>query len=448
MGTSWAHRKIVGISWAHRGHISQSKNILFMSTFLSIVIDKRRSKKIKSRKPLYPVRLRVFDSVLKKDKRYPLNIDLSEEDYNKICYPKENERLPSNLKEIKITLNKYESDAERVLRELEVFTFESFERKYFRDKNRVQNIIDHYNEKISRLKSAGKIGTADSYTCSLNSIKKFVESRSKKIEALRFVEINKEWLENYELFMLKEGKSKTTIGIYLRPLSHLFNSAIELKDISRDYYPFGKNKYVIPKGGSIKKALNQSQLSALFHSEPQIPQQEKAKDFWFLSYALNGMNIHDIAILKFKNLHSDRIEFIREKTKDTNRGSRMITTFLNDYSNQIIKKYQRKNGMEEDYVFNVLEKEMTPEQIKTSVKNFTRFINQHIKILAEQNNLPGEISTYWARHTFATMSVNKGASLEFMREALGHTDLKTTQTYFAGFTDETKKQFANSLFDF
>jgi integrase/recombinase XerD len=140
-----------------------------------------------------------------------------------------------------------------VLRELETFTFDNFERKYFRDRNTVQNIITHYNEKISRLKSAGKIGTADSYSCSLNSLKKFVESRAKKIEALRFVEINKEWLENYELYMLKEGKSKTTIGIYLRPLSHLFNSAIELKDISRDYYPFGKNKYVIPKGGERKK---------------------------------------------------------------------------------------------------------------------------------------------------------------------------------------------------
>jgi integrase/recombinase XerD len=46
------------------------------------------------------------------------------------------------------------------------------------------------------------------------------------------------------------------------------------------------------------------------------------------------------------------------------------------------------------------------------------------------------------------MSVNKGASLEFMSEALGHSDLKTTQTYFAGFTNETKKQFADSLFDF
>jgi len=419
-----------------------------MSTHFSIVIDKRRSKKNKGRKPTFPIRLRVYDSVLKKDKRYKLNIDLTEDDYKRIYYPNGNERISRALKETKIKLNKYEHDAEEALRELEVFTFDSFERKYFRNRNTVQNVVNHYNEKISLLKVAGKIGTADSYSCSLKSIKKYVESQSKKIEALRFVEINKEWLENYESYMIKEGKSKTTVGIYLRPLSHLFNAAIELKDISRDYYPFGKNKYVIPKGGSIKKALNQSQLAILFHAEPQIPQQERAKDFWFLSYALNGMNIHDIAILKFKNLHKDRIEFIREKTKDTSRESTTITTFLNDYSREIIKKYRRKKGKEDDYVFDILEKVMTPTQIKSKVKIFTRFINQHIKVLAEKNDLPCEISSYWARHTFATMSVNKGASLEFMREALGHSDLKTTQTYFAGFTNETKKQFADSLFDF
>ena len=419
-----------------------------MSTQYSIVIDKRRSKKNKSGMPQFPVKLRVYNSVLKKDKRYGLDVDLTEDTYNKLFYPKENERLSRTLKEIKIKLNKYENNAEDVIKGLEAFTFDVFERKYFRDRNAAKNVVLHYHDKINRLTNAGKIGTADSYKSSLKSIDKFLQSNSKKIEALRFAEINKEWLENYELFMLKNGKSKTTIGIYLRPLSHLFNSAIELKDISEDYYPFGKNKYVIPKGGSTKKALDQSQLSTLFYSEPQIPQQEKAKEFWFLSYALNGMNIHDMAVLKFKNLHSDRIEFIREKTKDTNRGNKTITTFLNDFSNHVIKKYKRNSSKADDYVFEIIEKGMTPEQIKSKVKIFTRFINQHIKILAKKNNVPGEISTYWARHTFATLSVNKGASLEFMREALGHSDLRTTQTYFAGFTDETKKQFANSLFDF
>ncbi len=160
------------------------------------------------------------------------------------------------------------------------------------------------------------------------------------------------------------------------------------------------------------------------------------------------MNIQDIAVLKFKNLKGDRIEYIRTKTKDTNRKLKQITTFLNDYSISIIDKYKRKYGQENDYVFQILESGLVPEQEKARVKGFTRFINQHIKIIATNNSLPVDISTYWARHSFATLLVNKGASLEFMSEALGHSDLITTQIYFAGFTDDTKKDFAKGLLDF
>ncbi len=255
-------------------------------------------------------------------------------------------------------------------------------------------------------------------------------------------------MQGYEHFMLSNGKSKTTIGIYLRPVSHLFNNAIEQKDISQEYYPFGKNKYVIPKGGGVKKALSRDQLKILFDSKPKTPQQEKAKDFWFLSYALHGMNIQDIANLTFSNLKNDRIEFIRAKTKDRTNGSKQITTFLNDVSREIITKYQNKDNSPANYVFSIIDEGMNPSEIKSKVKLFTRFINQHLKKLAKANELPEDISTYWARHTFATNSVNQGASLEFMREALGHTDLKTTQSYFAGFTDETKKDFAQTLFNF
>ena len=121
--------------------------------------------------------------MLKKDKRYRLDVDLTEDSYNKLFYPKENERLSRTLKEIKIKLNKYENNAEDVVKDLESFTFDVFERKYFRDRNAAKNAVLHYHDKINRLTNAGKIGTADSYKSSLKSIDKFLQSNSKKIEA-------------------------------------------------------------------------------------------------------------------------------------------------------------------------------------------------------------------------------------------------------------------------
>ena len=75
-------------------------------------------------------------------------------------------------------------------------------------------------------------------------------------------------------------------------------------------------------------------------------------------------------------------------------------------------------------------------------------MNQHLKKLAKDNNLPEEISTYWARHSFATNSIRKGASMEFISEALNHSDMNVTKNYFAGFEDKTKKEFADKLMDF
>jgi len=68
--------------------------------------------------------------------------------------------------------------------------------------------------------------------------------------------------------------------------------------------------------------------------------------------------------------------------------------------------------------------------------------------LAVANKLPSDISFYYARHSFATNSLRKGASMEFISEALNHSDLSVTKNYFAGFEDEAKKEFANSIMNF
>ena len=94
-------------------------------------------------------------------------------------------------------------------------------------------------------------------------------------------------------------KSKTTVGIYLRPLRAIFNKAIEEGDIVADIYPF--KKYQIPTGQNIKKALDKSELKKLFTTqvEPGSPK-EKARDFWFFSYQCNGTMFHFSSRITFR----------------------------------------------------------------------------------------------------------------------------------------------------
>ena len=109
-------------------------------------------------------------------------------------------------------------------------------------------------------------------------------------------------------------------------------------------------------------------------------------------------------------------------------------------------KYRNKGSGK--YLFKIINEDMNDQERHYAIKGFTRFVNQHLKKLAKAEDLTEEISTYWARHTFSTLAVRNGASLEFISEALNHHDLKTTQGYMAGFDDQVKKDFSNKLMDF
>ena len=75
-----------------------------------------------------------------------------------------------------------------------------------------------------------------------------------------FNDITVDWLKDYQNFMLAKGKSYTTIAIYTRTLRVVFNLAIEDNDITNDIYPFGKNKFKIPRTKKVKKARENSQV--------------------------------------------------------------------------------------------------------------------------------------------------------------------------------------------
>jgi site-specific recombinase XerD len=281
----------------------------------------------------------------------------------------------------------------------------------------------------------------------------FVDRENKKgskskIDDLTFENITKDWLKKYEKFMLDNGKSFTTISIYTRTLKAVFNNAIYLKDLHKDVYPFGnkKGKYKILKTKKVKKALKSLQLKTLFNADTMTKEEAKAKAFWFFSYACNGMNIKDIALLKYSDINGDKFEYYRAKTFDKSTEKNTITIFLTDFTNGIIKEYG--NSDQSGFVFDILKNEDDSITQYKKIKNFTRYINDHIKRIALRNDLPSDLSTYWARHSFATNSMRKGASMEFISEALNHSDLSVTKNYFAGFEDDAKKEFAKGLLDF
>jgi len=356
--------------------------------------------------------------------------------------------------------------SEAVIAKMPVFNFGKFQKEVFKTTTKDNEITLLFDLTIEKLKKNYQYGSASSYELCLKSLVKFVgreidsegllSDEKLKIEheklfsKIRFIDINPEWLQDYETYMLEDlQRSRTTVGIYLRALRAIFNNAIQQGEIDDTIYPFGKNKYQIPSAKNIKKALDASELKILLNAEAKTPEQQKARDFWFFSFACNGMNLKDIALLKYKDLHGDTLQFYRAKTINTAKHNlKPVSIYLTDFALSIIEKYGNKEKNTNQFIFPIFSDNQTKEEQHWAIKNFTRFVNQNLKKLASDNGITESISSYFARHSWATNAIRKGASMEFVSEGLDHKNIKTTQGYIAGFPEETKREFAKKSMEF
>ncbi|PZX52453.1 site-specific recombinase XerD [Algoriphagus ratkowskyi] len=414
---------------------------------VSHYLDTRRKKD----NGLFPVKIRVYDATTKKARLYTTDFDLTEKNFKRIIFPEEGQRFNKAEKEIREDLESLKAYYSEKITDLKSFTFENLEKSLEIKSGDLMDSFFHFEAYIKELREAERIGTASSYGLSMKSLKAYIKDKTgKEPKSLLLQDITVKFLNDYETWMtVKESKSLTTVGIYLRGLRVIFNRAIETKAIDKDLYPFGVKKYEIPASTNPKKAFDSNQLTTLFQVEAQTPEQKKARDFWFFSFVCNGMNMKDILHLKWKNIDGEQIIFVREKTKRTKKAnSKPIQVPLTDFAKSFIVDYGTTEQSPNGFVFPILNEKMTAEKQHFEKLKFIRFVNQHIKHLAKANGLTGDISTYWARHSFATSAVRKKASLEYVSEALGHSDLKTTKNYFAGFEDKTKKEILEDITDF
>ena len=409
-----------------------------------IILDTRRELKSESRTedPVYPLKLRI---TWNRQRRYykATSIALTEAEWIKIV---DGKRLSREQREILEEIQVIESQASTVIKGLGSFSFDKFKEAFFIDhsidRNSVYEAFDGY---ISQLKKEGRTSTAVCYNCALNSLKQFRSS-------LLFSDVTPSFLEAYEEEMLEEGRSQNTIGIYLRSLRAIMNKAKSQGIIDEESYPFGRKnhgKYQVPASQNVKKALTREEIQKIKDYSPEPgSRSDRAKDFWLFAYFTNGLNVTDIAYLKWENIdyEADMIRFVRKKTERANKGrKKAISAVLMDFTKQVIEKYKTDQNDQTDYVFPILKPSMTPAQVYRKIQDFTTTINKGMRVIAQELEINKKVTTYAARHSHATILLKSGASLEMIGENLGHTTLKTTQNYIASFDDETKKEMASYL---
>lgn len=406
-------------------------NYIINGISIFLFFDNRRQNKAGT----YPIKVRVTHKRIRK--YYSTGKNLSQGDWEKLDISKKKDLLELK-RDLQISFNKVR-EVVQVLEDEGNFSFENLNVRLGKCANETLNMA--YKNKINSLIETGAIGNSAVYSCSYNHLERYAGER------IAFDTITVNWLKKYEKDMLAEGKSYTTISIYLRSMRAILNEAKSIGMLKESQYPFGKGKYEIPIGKGRKMALTLPQIKQVITYTDGSEATEHYRDLWFFSYLCNGININDLLRLKFSNIDNDEIFFYRSKTINTSREKKEIGALLTPEMKLIIERRGNPDKSQDNYIFPFLNGYNTPIEQKKRIQDITRRINKKLKLIGDALDIPG-ISTYTARHSFASVLKRSGANIAYISESLGHSDLKTTENYLASFEKEERIKNAAFLTNF
>lgn len=356
------------------------------------------------------------------------------------CLPtqwnKDKNRLRKNYPNYKSknrVLSTLEERAESVLDEFtkldKPFTFQSFEDR-FTNITKSCTVYDFFDIRINE---ALKTNTKGTYKQTKNALYKFAPNKK-----LMFADIDYQFLKKFETHLLGNGLSGGGVHFYMRTLRAIINEAINRDYFQRELYPFSnqfnKNGYSIShlKSVASPRALSEADMERIknFPLEDH-PILKKCVQYFLFSYYSRGMNFTDMAQLRWTDIYNDRIKYTRSKTSGN--FNIKVSPPL-----QEILDYFKSEYTYTGFVFPVLSDfHQSESQIKYRVRKCLKQYNGQLKEVADILKINIPLTSYVARHTYATTLKRKGIDTAVISEGLGHQDISTTKAYLQQFETET-----------
>jgi site-specific recombinase XerD len=337
-----------------------------------------------------------------------------------------------NAKELNIFITKKIYETQKVILNLENdekdYSSEEIKKKYKASKKQT-TVFSFFDEIITTLTKSNKIGNAKIYKDCKRMLFKFREEQD-----LSFSDIDVSFLKRFERSFLERDVSGNSISVYMRTIRAVFNKAIAEGYCKKENYPFNDYKVIKLNTETAKRALSKDQMQSILSLNLDIsPSLQFAKNIFLFSYYNRGINFKDIALLKWNNIKEGRLEYRRAKT------GKLYSIKLLDPSIYILDQFKLISEYDsESYIFPLLNKEIhiSPVQIDNRIKKTAKTTNKGLKEIALRAKIDFNLTTYVARHSYATIMKRNGVSTSLISESLGHRSEKTTQVYLDSFENK------------
>jgi len=303
-------------------------------------------------------------------------------------------------------------------------------RECFAGKKKTMTVDDFLETRINELTIEKSIGNMRAYRSLKSMLRNFKHSTN-----ILFTDINYNWLKNFETYIMsREGVTKKSNAyFYLKTLRATYNEAIRRGLVDGKMYPFNtqfsKNGYSIAHlvGDYNPRTLSITEFERLVNFDvTQYPKLEVSYWFFMLMIEARGLNYADLCELTMDNINNERIQYIRKKT------GKSYSIPLTNRMRDIIQKYKGSK-----YIYPYMDKAPTKATSReVFIRNGLVLFNDDLKTIGSILQFSIKLTSYVSRYTYTNVLIQKKVSVPLIQQALGHTNIATTQHYIKKFSNE------------
>ena len=299
-------------------------------------------------------------------------------------------------------------------------------------------VVAFMKQVAEELRMGGNFGTAHVYRSSTNAIIAYCGEGD-----FSFDEVTPEWLKGFEIHLRGKGCSWNTVSTYLRTFRAVYNRAVDCRGAV--YVPHLFRSVYTGTRADRKRALDTEDIQKVFTKLPQssavTSDMRRTQELFVLMFLLRGLPFVDLAYLRKSDLHDNVITYRRRKT------GRPLSVTLTPEAMAILKRYMNRDTSS-PYLFPLLNsREGTKEayhEYQLALRNF----NRQLMLLGEMLGLGDKLSSYTARHTWATTAYYCEIHPGVISEAMGHSSITVTETYLKPFRNKKIDEANKKVVDF
>jgi len=290
---------------------------------------------------------------------------------------------------------------------------------------------DFMSSVIAELESNGQYGTAHVCGSVLRSVMAFDSER------LSLSGITPSWLKAYENYLLHKGEKGlawNTVSTYMRMLQAVYNRAVVRKLAA--FIPYQFRGVFTGRKADHRRVLERADMQKLLvEKEPDIasPSMAWARACLELMFRFHGMPFVDLAHLRKSDLKDGYLTLRRRKT------GMPLSARVDGRAMQLLERYRNRDDTS-PYLLCFLNGNLEGMAAYKDYQRILRLLNSKLRALALWKKIPGKVTSYSARHTWATVGKYCRIPIEVISEGLGHASVTTTEGYMKGFGNNRMEQ--------